>query len=62
MMHGIDVHGLPNSYILLFKPDQITAELLKNMGIIPIDLSRYDGPSKSDQLSGFLRQLVHASK
>jgi hypothetical protein len=62
MMRGIDVHGLPNSYILLFKPDQITAELLKNMGIIPIDLSRYDGPTKSDQLSGFLRQLVHASK
>ena len=58
MMHGLAANQLPNSYILLFQPDQITRVLLENMGIIPIDLSNFPGNSLSENLSAFLNELL----
>lgn len=58
MMQGVDSGSVPQSYILLFNPDQISAALLKNSGIIPIDLSVYDGTDRTARLTSFLRRLV----
>lgn len=58
MMQGIKAPDIPRSYILLFSPDDISAALLKNRGIIPIDLSLYEGANKTKKLCSFLKQLV----
>lgn len=58
MMLGIKACNIPQSYILLFRPDQITATLLRNTGIIPIDLAEYEGMDKTAKLCSFLQLLV----
>ncbi len=58
MIEGINANQVPNSFILLFKPDQITTTLLKHMGIVPIDLSPYRGQSKTEKLCSFLKELL----
>ncbi|MEA4926425.1 MAG: SIR2 family protein [Syntrophomonadaceae bacterium] len=58
MMQGIKDTRIPQSYILLFRPDPITATLLENTGIIPIDLSQYDGSNKTEKLCSFLELLI----
>jgi len=60
MMLGITARNAPQSYILLFSPDQITATLLRNTGIIPIDLAEYEGKDKTAKLCSFLRSLLSA--
>lgn len=58
MMQGLSTSSIPQSYILLFKPDPITASLLENTAIIPIDLSQYVGSNKTEKLSSFLQLLI----
>ena len=60
MTKDINERNLPDSYILLFEPDEITTTLLTNRGIVPIDLSTYNGMSKTEKLCSFLRELVFA--
>jgi len=62
MMAGVQNSNVPPSYILLFKPDEITATLLKNTGILPIDLSLYEGTNKTEKLCSFLTLLVPHQK
>jgi len=62
MTKGISERNLPDSYILLFEPDEITTTLLTNRGIVPIDLSAYEGLSKTEKLCSFLKQLLPADK
>jgi hypothetical protein len=62
MMQGLSTSSIPQSYILLFRPDPITVTLLENTGIIPIDLSQYDGGNKTKKLCSFLELLVSHSK
>ena len=59
MLRGVNKNEVPPSYILVSKPDEITSTLLKNMGIIPIDLLEYPGETKTARLCYFL--LVFAS-
>ena len=58
MLQGVDKSQVPPSYILVSKPDEITSTLLKNMGIIPIDLTVYPGETKTSRLCSFLRSLL----
>lgn len=58
MMQGLDTNLRPDSYILLFEPDQISRVLLENMGIIPIDISCFPGNNNSEQLSAFLEEVL----
>lgn len=58
MMQGVKAGTVPQSYILLFRPDEITSALLRNTGIIPIDLSAYEGTDKTEKLCSFLRLLL----
>jgi len=58
MLQGIDKGKVPPSYILVSNPDEITSTLLKNMGIIPIDLTLYPGETKTSRLCSFLHSLL----
>jgi len=58
MMQGVKARNIPHSYILLFRPDEITSTLLKNAGIIPIDLAEYEGMDKTEKLCSFLHLLL----
>ena len=62
MMQGLDTNLRPDSYILLFEPDQINRVLLENMGIIPIDISCFPGNNNSEQLSAFLEGILTCAK
>jgi hypothetical protein len=57
MMRGVDQSEIPNSFILVTKPDVITTTVFRHMGIIPIDLATYQGASKTERLCFFLRSL-----
>lgn len=58
MTEELNAKQIPKSYILLINPDQITAALLENRGIIPIALSSCPGSTITAQLCSFLEKLL----